>query len=87
MRGLFLVARRELGSYLNGYWGFLIVSVLLFGQGLIFNAFALGSTPRVSSDVLEDFFYLSFGFTVAAAVPPERPPAFSRSSAVWARVT
>ncbi len=68
MRGLFLVARRELGSYLNGYWGFLIVSVLLFGQGLIFNAFALGSTPRVSSDVLEDFFYLSFGFTVAAAV-------------------
>ena len=68
MRGLFLVTRRELGAYLNGYWGYLIVSILLALQGLFFNAFALGSSARVSSDVLEDFFYFSFGFTVAAAV-------------------
>jgi len=68
MRGLLLVTRRELGAYLNGYWGYLIVSILLALQGLFFNAFALGSSARVSADVLEDFFYFSFGFTVAAAV-------------------
>lgn len=68
MSGLFLITRRELGAYLNGYWGYLIIAILLALQGLFFNAFALGSTARVSSDVLEDFFYFSFGFTVAAAV-------------------
>lgn len=68
MRGLLLVTKRELGAYLNGYWGYLIVAILLALQGLFFNAFALGSSARVSSDVLEDFFYFSFGFTVAAAV-------------------
>ena len=68
MSGLFLVTRRELGAYLNGYWGYLIIAILLALQGLFFNAFALGSAARVSSDVLEDFFYFSFGFTVAAAV-------------------
>lgn len=68
MTGLLLITRRELGAYLNGYWGYLIIAILLALQGLFFNAFALGSTARVSSDVLEDFFYFSFGFTVAAAV-------------------
>ncbi len=68
MRGLMLVTRRELAAYLNGYWGYVIVAVLLMLQGLFFNAFALGSTPRLSSDVLEQFFYFSFGFTVVAAL-------------------
>lgn len=68
MRGVLLVARRELGAYLNSYWGYLVVAIVLVINGLLFNAFALGKTARYSSDVLEDFFYFSFGTTVIAAV-------------------
>ncbi|MCB9760214.1 MAG: ABC transporter permease subunit [Alphaproteobacteria bacterium] len=68
MSGLLLVARRELGAYLNTAWGYVVVAAVLVVDGLLFNAFAMGSTARYSSDVLEDFFYFSFGTTVIAAV-------------------
>jgi len=68
MSGLLLVARRELGAYVNSYSGWLIVSLLLVANGLMFNAFAMGKTAKVSADVLEDFFYYSFGIVCIAAV-------------------
>ena len=68
MSGLLLVARRELGAYLNSLWGYLVAAIMLVIDGLLFNAFALGKTARYSSDVLEDFFYFSFGTTVITAV-------------------
>lgn len=68
MSGLLLVTRRELGAYLNSYWGYVVVALILVIDGLLFNAFALGKTARYSSDVLEQFFYFSFGTTVVAAV-------------------
>lgn len=68
MSGLLLVARRELGAYINTVWGWVVVSAILVIDGLLFNAFAMGSTARYSSDVLEDFFYFSFGTTTIAAV-------------------
>ena len=68
MSGLLLVARRELGAYLNSLWGYLVAAIKLVIDGLLFNAFALGKTARYSSDVLEDFFYFSFGTTVITAV-------------------
>ncbi|MEE9384537.1 MAG: ABC transporter permease subunit [Nannocystaceae bacterium] len=68
MNGLLLVARRELGSFTNSLWGYGIVAAILVIDGLLFNAFALGNTPRLSSEVLRQFFYFSFGTTLIASV-------------------
>ena len=38
MSGLLLVARRELGAYLNSLWGYLVAAVMLVIDGLLFNA-------------------------------------------------
>lgn len=66
MRGMLLVARRDLASFLNSYWGYGIIAAVLLMDGLFFNAFALGDNPKYSSKVMEDFFYYSFGLTCIA---------------------
>lgn len=64
-----VIARRDLGSYLQGYSAYVIIAGLLLGNGLFFHAFALGSeSARYSHEVLENFFYLCWGFSVATAV-------------------
>lgn len=68
MRGMLLVARRDLASYLNSYWGYVVIAAVLMIDGLLFNAFALGDRPKYSSKVMEDFYYFSFGLTLIAAV-------------------
>jgi ABC-2 type transport system permease protein len=65
---MMLVARRELGSYLNTVWGWGILALVLLIDGLWFNGFAVGSTAKYSSDVLEDFFYGSSGTTMIAGI-------------------
>lgn len=69
MRGMSLVARRELAAYFNSYWGWVVIAVILFIDGLLFNAFAVGDQPKYSSKVIEDFFFFSFGCTVIASLP------------------
>lgn len=68
MRPILLLARRELATYLNTWWGWAILAMVLLIDGLLFNAFAMGSAPRFSADVLEDFFYFSSGTTMIAGV-------------------
>jgi len=68
MRGMLLVARRELAAYLNSYWGYAVIAAVLVIDGLLFNAFALGNQPKYSSKVIEEFFYFSFGTTVIASI-------------------
>lgn len=68
MRGMLLVARRDLAAYLNSYWGYAIIAAVLVIDGLLFNAFALGDRPKYSSDVMQDFFYFSFGLICIATV-------------------
>ncbi len=68
MRPVLLLARRELATYLNTWWGWAILAMVLLIDGLLFNAFAMGSSPRFSADVLEDFFYFSSGTTMIAGV-------------------
>ncbi len=64
-----VIARRDLASYLQGYSAYVIIAGLLLGNGVFFHAFALGSTTaRYSHEVLENFFYLCWGFAVATAV-------------------
>ena len=67
-RGALLVARRDLSAYVNSIWGWIIVAAVLFLNGLMFNAFAMGDVPRYSHEVLEQFFFFSSGTTMIAAV-------------------
>jgi len=63
------IARRDLASYLQGYSAYVIIAALLLIQGLFFHAFALGTEQaRYSHEVLENFFYLTWGFSVATAI-------------------
>lgn len=68
MRGMLLIARRDLAAYFNSLWGYAVVAAVLVIDGLLFNVFAVSNTARFSSDVLEDFFYFSFGVVCVAAV-------------------
>ncbi|MEQ1503729.1 MAG: hypothetical protein ABMB14_15930 [Myxococcota bacterium] len=64
-----VIAKRDLASYLQGYSAYVIIAGLLLCNGVFFHAFALGSTEaRYSHEVLEKFFYLCWGFSVATAV-------------------
>jgi ABC-2 type transport system permease protein len=63
-----LIARRELAAYLRTMSGYVIIAVMLFLDGLFFNAFAMAGTAKRSSEVLGDFFFYSSGFTMACAV-------------------
>jgi ABC-2 type transport system permease protein len=68
MRNIGLLVRRELRSYFDTSWGWSILVLVLVLDGLLFNAFALGSRERLSSNVLSDFFYFSSGTTMIAGV-------------------
>jgi ABC-2 type transport system permease protein len=63
-----LIARRELATYLNTAWGWVILAAVLLINGVLFNAFAMTDAPRYSTDVLEDFFFFSSGTTMIAGV-------------------
>lgn len=64
-----VIAKRDLASYLQGYSAYIIIAGLLLFNGLFFHAFALGSSEaHYSHEVLENFFYLCWGFGVATAV-------------------
>jgi ABC-2 type transport system permease protein len=69
MKDALLIARRDFLAYFNTAWGYVILAAALLIDGLAFNAFAMGSAARYSSDVLEDFFYYSSGIMMFAAVP------------------
>lgn len=68
MRNVLLIARRELAAYLRTMSGYVIIAGVLFVDGLMFNAFAMGQTARTSTEVIGDFFYFSSGSTMFAAV-------------------
>lgn len=68
MRNVSLIARRELQAYLRTMSGYVIIAVMLFIDGLMFNAFAVPGTAKKSSEVLADFFTLTSGITMVGAV-------------------
>ena len=68
MRTIALLVQRELRSYFDTAWGWTILTLILVIDGLMFNAFALGTKERLSANVLSDFFYLSAGTTMIAGV-------------------
>jgi ABC-2 type transport system permease protein len=68
MRATSIIYRRELGSYLRSPLSWVIAAVLLLGQGIFFQAWALKG-EQLSALVLERFLFLSsFSIGVAAIV-------------------
>lgn len=68
MRGVLLVARRDFWAYINTGWGWFILAATLLLNGVFFNVFALGSTPKYSAEVLESFFQNTGGFALVTSV-------------------
>jgi ABC-2 type transport system permease protein len=62
MRNVSLITQRELQSYLRTMSGYIIIAVMLFIDGLLFNAFAVPGTAKKSSEVLAAFFTVTSGF-------------------------
>jgi ABC-2 type transport system permease protein len=84
MSNVWYVLRRELGVYLRSPMGYIIIAVALVIDGLLFNAFAVGSAPRKSSEVIEAFFYLASGPTLGASIfISMRLIAEERQSGTW----
>jgi ABC-2 type transport system permease protein len=68
MSALGLILRRELGAYFRSFTGWAIAAGVLLVQGLLFSAYAMGTGDKLSSKVIQDFFYFSMGMTVTASV-------------------
>ena len=68
MKAVWLLVQRELKSYFDTSWGWTIFALVLILDGIMFNAFALGTRERYSADVLSDFFYFSSGTTMIAGI-------------------
>jgi ABC-2 type transport system permease protein len=68
MKSALLVARRELSGYLSNLLGYIVLSAVLVCEGLWFNVMDLGTTPRLSSDVLKGFFNTVSGGTMVLAI-------------------
>lgn len=68
MASVLTIARRELLSYLRTPMGYVIAAAVLAIDGLLFNAFALGTGKRLSTEVIREFFYFSSGTTMIAAL-------------------
>ncbi len=68
-RNVWQVARRDLLAYLHRPMGYVISAIVLAVDGLLFHVFALGAEgERLSTQVLEQFFYFSSGTTLIAAL-------------------
>ena len=68
MKATLLIARRELASYLRSVTGYIIAALVLVVDGLLFQAFVMGSGDKLSAEVLSSFFYISSGTTMIASV-------------------
>ena len=68
MSNALLVARRELSAYLSSLLGFIVIAGALLGEGIYFNAMALGTTAKMSSEVLRELFNGLTGFTMVVAI-------------------
>ncbi len=68
MKNIGLILSRELSSYLRTPSGYVIAACLLLVNGLLFNARAVGTGAKYSSEVLQQFLIDAGGTTMIAAV-------------------
>jgi len=69
MRGILLIARRDFAAYVNTYWGWAILALSLLIDGVLFLVLGLGKAPKLSAEVLQQFFYLTGGVSLIASIP------------------
>ena len=68
MSNTWWIWRRDLGSYFRSPLGYIIIAAALALDGLLFNAYAVGSGSAKSEDVLTAFFFLASGVNAAASI-------------------
>jgi len=68
MSNVVLIINRELASYARTLTGYLIAAAYLLCNAIAFNAWAVGSEPSLSTDVLQRYLWVSGFFTAAAGV-------------------
>ncbi len=68
MKNIWLIIRRELAAYFRTPSGYVIAAAVLLIDGILFNAFAVSAQPRLSSEVLQDFFFFASGTTMIASI-------------------
>lgn len=68
MRQIGTLFRRELGAIVRTPGGWIIAAAVLLVDGLLFNAFAVGTGAKLSGKVVEDFFYFAAGTTMIASI-------------------
>lgn len=68
MNPALLIAGRELSAYLRTWSGYVILALILALTGTLFNAFALGSGIKTSTEVISLFFYFCSGTTMVASI-------------------
>lgn len=64
MNAVLLLAGRELRTYFNTTWGWIVLTSVLLFDGLFFNVFGLTEKARYSAEVLEDFFFYTSGIVM-----------------------
>jgi ABC-2 type transport system permease protein len=67
MNNVLLIARRELIAYLRTMLGYIIIAIMLFILGLLFNAWAMAGTAKKSAEVIADFFTVAAGCTLVCS--------------------
>lgn len=65
---IWTICKRDLRSYFKSWTGYLIISLSLLLNGILFNAFAVGPKPKYSSDIIADFFYYSSGLGIITSI-------------------
>jgi ABC-2 type transport system permease protein len=68
MMNALLVARRELGSYVRSWIGYVVLAAGLLIEGLWFYSRGLAEGAKLSAEVLQVFFDVSSGVTTAIAI-------------------
>lgn len=62
-----IIFRRELGAYLRSPFAWIVAAVLLLGDGILFQGYAMQG-EQLSAMVLERFFYFSSGVALFAGI-------------------
>jgi len=68
MRNIWWILRRDLMSTLRTPMGFIIIAATLALNGLLFNAWAVGSSSSTSEEVLSRFFWHASGVNAVACI-------------------
>jgi ABC-2 type transport system permease protein len=68
MHKLWQITLRELSAFFSTWMGYLIVAAALVIDGLLFNSFAVGNEPKLSAEVLADFFYFASGMSMVSGI-------------------